>query len=69
MWWTSSIVLNDENDHERDDSIAIPIVSSKDIFQDEVVTVKYYLLQHEQNIPKIVHYIYIIEFSYLFVFT
>ena len=48
-------VLNDEaNDPEPDDSITIPQVSSREAFQ-AIVTIKNYLLQHDQNIPEVVH--------------
>ncbi|XP_074377758.1 uncharacterized protein LOC141719280 [Apium graveolens] len=48
-------VLNDEaNDPESDDSITIPQVSSREAFQ-AIVTIKNYLLQHDQNIPEVVH--------------
>ncbi|KAL8102927.1 hypothetical protein AgCh_027454 [Apium graveolens] len=48
-------VLNDEaNDLELDDSITIPQVSSREVFQ-AIVTIKNYLLQHDQNIPEVVH--------------
>lgn len=48
-------VLNDEaNDPEPDDSITIPQVSSREVFQ-AIVTIQNYLLQHDQNIPEVVH--------------
>ncbi|XP_026417251.1 uncharacterized protein LOC113312729 [Papaver somniferum] len=53
-------VMNDENDLEPDDSSAIPNVSSKDSFQ-AMVTLKIYLLQHEQNIPELVQVLHKIK--------
>ncbi|XP_074364561.1 uncharacterized protein LOC141705551 [Apium graveolens] len=47
-------VLDDEaNDPEPDDSITIPQVSSREVFQ-AIVTIKNYMLQHDQNIPEVV---------------
>ncbi|XP_022843299.1 ARS-binding protein 1-like [Olea europaea var. sylvestris] len=45
---------DDENDPEPDDSSVVPNVSSKEAFQ-AIVTLNKYLLQHEQNIPKVVY--------------
>jgi len=48
-------VLNDEtNDPEPDDSIAIPQVSLKETFQNFVI-IQNYLVRHDQNIPEMAH--------------
>ncbi|KAL6507398.1 hypothetical protein OROGR_023593 [Orobanche gracilis] len=48
-----SVLNNDDYENDDDDNDVTPIVSLNEAFQ-ALLTFNNYLLQHEQNIPKIV---------------